>query len=200
MGKDLGHPWVDPWPALSFPSISQVLDSHKLGQRYEYFMRWSGRSPDKDSWVPLSDLSLSPAVNELVDRFHHCHPRAPHPHQLVFERTVPVPADSIDTPSSTLQASAPPSAPSAPLALPVLPVSSVAVPPPASSMPAPVPPLPASSVPAPARRPAAVPLATPRPSSPPPAPRVNLRQAYVPPPQTTTRSGHVSKPACRPDE
>ncbi|KAJ3476377.1 hypothetical protein NLI96_g11201 [Meripilus lineatus] len=85
------HTHADPDPFLVIdsesPPISSILDSRKLGQRYEYLVHWKDTSPDEDSWLPLSDIPT--LYNELLERFHRCHSRAPRPHQLLIARSVP---------------------------------------------------------------------------------------------------------------
>lgn len=187
------HPHSTPHPFdvdLDTPpdTIASILDSRKLGQRYEYLVRWKGLSDDEDSWVPLSDIPTS--QNELIERFHRRHPRAPRPHRLILERSLPVPniTDThssilpqtnlqIPVPSDRSLASVPPAAPDAPLAAPAHPV------------------VPAVPPAAPSAR-SAVPLAVPRPPSP-PAIRMDPRQVYTPPSRTTLRSGRVSRPPAR---
>ena len=188
------HATPDPFPLAddpSSPSISQFLDCRKLGQRYEYLVRWTGLSPEEDSWIPLYDIPTTPYTNELLERFHRRHPRAIRPHQLILERTALLPTNHSSTSTLQVPSSPEPSAsssePSAPSSEPSAP--SAALP---ASMPMPMP------VPACAR--SAIPRAAPRSPSPPPAPRQNLREEYVPPRRTTTRSGRVSRPPPRPDE
>ncbi|OJT06055.1 Transposon Tf2-12 polyprotein [Trametes pubescens] len=172
------HPHATPAPfdvALDTPSpsIHSILDSRKLGQRYEYLVRWAELSPDEDSWVPLSDLPTT--TNEMIERFHRRHPRTPHPPRSLLEHNALEPFDTNTSSISTQTSdSSPPSAAS--------PVASTPMPAPAT---------------APARRPAVAPSA-PRPPSPAPV-RANPRVFYKPPSQTTLRSGRVSRPPPPPD-
>jgi transposase InsO family protein len=170
------HPHSDPTPFSipdESPSISSILDCRKVGHRYEYFVSWKNLPSEENSWIPLSDIPTF--NNELVDRFHRRHPRAPHPHPITISKhfsPLPDPLPYIPIPELTTNPSS---------------VSDPPPPDPAS--------IPASAVPLP---PAVVPPAMPRPPSPPPV-HQNLTSVYKPPAQTTTRSGRVSKPAERLD-
>ena len=169
------HAHASPMPFVldtdNAPSIHSILNSRRLGQRYEYLVRWEKSSSDEDSWIPLSDIPSM--YNELLDRFHRRHPRSLCPPDSVLhcDRSV----ESTD---------AAPSAPPAPQVPPAAPE-----PEPASTSAS------AASTPAPRRRPrrAAVPPAAPCPPSPAPI-CINPRVSYTPPSQTMLRSGRVSRP------
>ena len=154
-------------PDDSARTLDSILDARKLGQRYEYLVRWKGLSAEEDSWVPLSEIPTT--SDEMVDRFHRRHPRAPRPPAIVLSH-------SAHTAFNTNNNSSP-SAPQVPSV--------------------PTPSAPAASAPR-RRRAPAVPSAAPRPRSPAPV-RQNLRSEYVPPMQTTLRSGRVSRPPQPPD-
>jgi len=145
--------------------IKAILDCRKIGHRYEYFIQWKSLPDSENSWIPLSDIPTT--FNELIERFHRRHPRAPHPHIIDIDKNY-----SISHPSST---AVDPSSPSenSPSSFPL------------------------QSAPASSSH-AAVPPAAPRPASP-PAVRQRLRSEYVPPTQTTTRSGRVSRPKSKLD-
>ncbi|KAI0078508.1 hypothetical protein K474DRAFT_1579819, partial [Panus rudis PR-1116 ss-1] len=74
------HTHADPDPLyldetqFSFPTIHSILDSRKLGQRYEYPVRWKDTSAEEDAWIPLSDIPTT--YNELLKRSHRHHPHA----------------------------------------------------------------------------------------------------------------------------
>ncbi|KZV59400.1 hypothetical protein PENSPDRAFT_563403, partial [Peniophora sp. CONT] len=55
--------------------IAAILNSRKTGRRYEYLVHSRDRSDDEDAWIPLSEVPRS--CDELIDRFHCRHPRAP---------------------------------------------------------------------------------------------------------------------------
>ncbi|KAI0690133.1 hypothetical protein C8T65DRAFT_588176, partial [Cerioporus squamosus] len=156
-------------------TIHTILDSRKLGQRYEYLVRWKDSSADEDCWIPLSDIPTT--HTELVERYHRRHPRSLAPPPSILHHSAHAAFESTDnhSVSTSLQAS------------------------PSSSEPAPAAP---NTAPAPARPArtahAAVPPAAPRHRSPAPV-RINPRVEYAPPSQTTLRSGCVSRPPPRPD-
>ncbi|KAJ3779565.1 hypothetical protein GGU10DRAFT_401828 [Lentinula aff. detonsa] len=107
----------------------------------------------EDSWIPLSDIPDS--FNELIDKFHHRHPRSPRPPQFILDFARRAPLDSTSHNSDSTSPS-------------VL-----------------------------SHRPA-IPPAIRRPRSP-SAVHHDPRTNYVPPAQTTTRSGCISKPPQRLD-
>ncbi|GJF00476.1 hypothetical protein PsYK624_167640, partial [Phanerochaete sordida] len=170
----------DSIPSNASQTIDSILDCRKIGHRYEYYVSWKSLPEEENSWVPLSDIPTT--SNELIERFHRRHPRAPRPHPLVLAQTFPAPLD-VDTDAFT-----PYSAPQVPSA-----ASSAA-----SSPVAPSAPLPAASSSSSAPPRPAVPPAAARPRSP-SIVRENLRSTYVAPTQTTTRSGRISRPAERLD-
>ena len=100
----LFHPHASPAPfqlgddpALS---IKSILDCRKIGHRYEYFVQWKNQPDSENSWIPLSDISTTD--NELLERFHRRHPRAPRPHPLLLTKSVPpVEDDSVPVSTST---------------------------------------------------------------------------------------------------
>ena len=154
-------------PDDSARTLDSILDARKLGQRYEYLVRWKGLSAEEDSWVPLSEIPTT--SDEMVDRFHRRHPRAPRPPAIILSHSAHAAFNTNNNSS--------PSAPQVPSV--------------------PTPSAPAASAPC-RRRAPAVPSAAPRPRSPAPV-RQNLRSEYVPPMQTTLRSGRVSRPPQPPD-
>ena len=93
------------------PSISSIIDSRKLGQRYEYLVHWKNTPADEDTWLPLSDIPTT--INELLERFHRRHPRAPHPHQLIISRALPTDPLISNLQSHEKPAIHPPASPSA---------------------------------------------------------------------------------------
>jgi hypothetical protein len=164
------HPHSDPIPfSLSEDpvlTIQSILNCQKIGHRYEYFVHWKSQPESENSWIPLSDIPTS--ANELVDRFHRQHPKAPRPHTLIMNLIPPSTLHdppALDIPSFTEPLS--------------------------SSVPSPTEHVHSRTVPAPAAS-SSVPSALPRPASP-PAVCQRLRSEYEPPLQTMTRYGHVSK-------
>lgn len=89
-------------PALA---VHSILDCRKVGHRYEYLVHYSNSSSDEDLWIPFSDLPTT--SNELIERFHHRHPKSPRPHPLVIHATIQPPSfetiisESIATSSSS---------------------------------------------------------------------------------------------------
>ncbi|PIL28410.1 hypothetical protein GSI_08444 [Ganoderma sinense ZZ0214-1] len=166
------------------PAIHAILDCRKLGQRYEYLVHWRDLPQDEDSWVPITDIPST--ANELLERFHRRHTRAPRPPtSLLLRPSNPEPHTSTPSAFSNANNSSAP------------PMSSVQVPPPAlstSSAPA----KPSSSEAVPTAPPAmpSVPHAAPRTPSPKPR-RVDPRVWYEPPAETTTRSKRVVHPPDR---
>jgi hypothetical protein len=85
------HPHADPTPfellvdndpALSIHSIQ---DCRKVGHRYEYLIHFKNSSNSEDAWIPLSDIPTT--YNELLERYHRRHPRAPKPHSIVLNQS-----------------------------------------------------------------------------------------------------------------
>ncbi|OCH92375.1 hypothetical protein OBBRIDRAFT_868321, partial [Obba rivulosa] len=176
------HAHTEPQPFKLKPTddpatqIASILDARKTGRRFEYLVRYQDRSEDENAWIPLSDVPRT--CDELIERFHRHHPRAPRPppDALQHEYTVTVPSASIPAP--------PNDAPPVPTATPELPEPSA---PPRSMRHAP------ALVSAPT-----IPSAMRHTPSPPPV-HENLRANYVPPTQTTTRSSRVVHPPTRYD-
>jgi len=170
--------------------IKSILDCRKIGHRYEYLVRWKSLPESEDSWIPLSDIPTP--FNELIERFHRRHPRSPRPHSFDINKNYNI-LSITDYSSTSSSLQVPPSS--------AVPSES----PEPSSMP-PEPPKP-SSIPTKPPEPSSVPSvptvaavspAVARPPSP-AAVRQRLRSEYVPPTQTTTRTGRVSRPAERLD-
>ena len=73
----------------STPEFALVLDSRKVGRRYEYLLSWKNLPVSENSWVPHSDLPST--LDELLERFHRRHPTLPRPHQvdISWDRSLP---------------------------------------------------------------------------------------------------------------
>ncbi|KAF8750752.1 hypothetical protein RHS01_09200 [Rhizoctonia solani] len=101
--------------------VDKILDCRKIGRRYDYFVSWKGLTPDKNSWVPLSDMSTG--LNELIERFHRrtTNRRLPRPPPLLLYPTKPRGSPSVNSPPdpSTPDDNAP--APFEPVRLPTPP-------------------------------------------------------------------------------
>ena len=71
--------------------ISDVLDCRKTGHRYNYLVRWKDQPAEEDLWISLQDLPTT--ANEIIERFHRRHPRAPRPHPLIINHLALSPSD-----------------------------------------------------------------------------------------------------------
>jgi hypothetical protein len=112
-----------------------ICDARKTGYRYEYLVHFHNTSEDEDAWVPLSDIPHT--ADEMLERFHRCHPRAPRLQRVVLDKTYPVNEPNSDSTSSTA-----PSSDSSPPIIPTtnpLPTTSTAVPPVSRRTPTPPP-------------------------------------------------------------
>lgn len=45
--------------------IDAILDSRKIGQRFDYLIHFRNSSPDEDTWTPLTDIPN--IANELIN-------------------------------------------------------------------------------------------------------------------------------------
>ena len=72
--------------------ISTIIDSHKVGHRYDYFVRWKDLPKSKNSWLPFSEISNT--LFYILEQFHHQNPSQPHPPHFSFSIT------NTDSPSS----------------------------------------------------------------------------------------------------
>ncbi|TFK39229.1 hypothetical protein BDQ12DRAFT_604355, partial [Crucibulum laeve] len=160
-------------------SILSILNSHKIGHHYEYYVRWKDLPELENSWVSLSDLPVT--TNELIERYHCRHPRAPRPHQLILNHSMPTPnikpAETSPIPTSLDAMSQ--STPSS-----ILPISNSSSVPPSLSSTMPL----TSNMPIPSSFSDHL-----CPNSPPTI-HENPRSFYVPPSFTTTCTGHISRP------
>ncbi|KAF8700885.1 hypothetical protein RHS03_06604, partial [Rhizoctonia solani] len=101
--------------------VNKILNCCKIGCHYNYFVSWKGLTPNKNSWVPLLDMSTG--INKLIEQFH-CHTtnqQLPWPPPLLLYPTKlhgPPSNDSLLNPS-TPDNNAP--APSEPVCLPTPP-------------------------------------------------------------------------------
>ncbi|KLO04320.1 hypothetical protein SCHPADRAFT_796525, partial [Schizopora paradoxa] len=55
--------------------IDDVLDSRKIGRRFDYFVTWKDKPSTEASWVPLAEIPTE--LNELLERFHRRNKKAP---------------------------------------------------------------------------------------------------------------------------
>ena len=156
-------------PALS---IDKILDSCRIGHCFEYFIHFRSLPNSENSWLPLSDIPRT--YDELIDRYHRRHPRSVCLHITELTHSFVL----ADSSFSASESPTPHTVVASELALPSsrhrdgIGLETVA-------------PTPSAVLPA-----------CPRSASP-PCVRQNLRSEYTPPPQTTTCSGRVSRPATR---
>ena len=73
------------------PEVARVLDSRKVGRRYDYLVSWKDLPASENSWVPHSDLPST--LDEVLEHFHRRHPTLPRPHQIDIsrDRSLPLP-------------------------------------------------------------------------------------------------------------
>ena len=78
------------------PEISSILDSRKIGRRYDYLIHWKNLPNSENSWTPFSEIST--ALHQHLEQFHRRNPSRPHPPRFQIITT------SIATPSTQNQA------------------------------------------------------------------------------------------------
>ena len=72
--------------------ISTIIDSRKVGHRYDYFVRWKNLPESENSWLPFSEISNT--LFHILEQFHRRNPTRPHPPRFSFSIT------NTDSPSS----------------------------------------------------------------------------------------------------
>lgn len=87
-------------------AIHSILDSRRLGQRYEYLVHYKDSTAEEDCWIPLSELSTS--YNELLECYHRRNPHTPCPSSILHHN-----ARTTDS-SAPLRPQVPPSSAAAP--------------------------------------------------------------------------------------
>jgi hypothetical protein len=96
-------------------NISTIIDSRKIGRRYDYFVHWSNTTDTENSWIPFSDIPNN--LYHILEQFHRRNPSRPHPPRFQFSiQTTNLPSSFNDIPSiqphnhylSTRSASPPP--------------------------------------------------------------------------------------------
>lgn len=97
-GRDIpNHPRVELAPSDYAKDIESILDSRKVGRRYDYFISWKGLPLSERSWVPFAELPNS--LNEVLEQFHRRNPARPHPPRFSFTHSIPS-IPSISTPTT----------------------------------------------------------------------------------------------------
>jgi hypothetical protein len=105
--------------------VANVLNSRRSGQRYDHLVRFTGLMDNKNAWITLEDMPTT--ADELIDRFHRCHPRALRPPATALAVTShspsisTTPADTTLDTSSATAATAPSASASVPLTAPCAP-------------------------------------------------------------------------------
>jgi hypothetical protein len=166
-------PLPTPMPLLDEGSapgsaIKTILDVRQIGRRFDYLVKFEDQPDSEQSWVPLTDIPT--AYNEHIEQYHRRNPSRPRP------------ADSTLFHSRSISHSKVPHAPIAPVPDSSSPKQIQNDKNTSSSTSIPIP-FPFSQIPR---------------SCTPPLPKPpNPRSNYIPPHQSTTRSGRVSRPADR---
>lgn len=62
--------------------IASILNSRKIGRRYEYLVRWKDQPDSENSWIPYSEISSS--LFPILETYHRRNPHAPHPPRFQF--------------------------------------------------------------------------------------------------------------------
>ena len=65
--------------------ISTIIDSRKVGRRYDYFVHWKDSVDTENSWVPFSEIPNN--LFHVLDQFHRRNPSRPHPPRFHFSIT-----------------------------------------------------------------------------------------------------------------
>jgi hypothetical protein len=89
-------PHVELDPLDNSRDIETVLDSRKVGRRYDYFIHWRNFPISERSWIPMSDIPTT--LNEQLERFHRRNPKLPRPPRFNFDRVIS-PVKSLSDPS-----------------------------------------------------------------------------------------------------
>jgi hypothetical protein len=80
--------------ALTNPEISTILDSRKIGRRYDYLIHWKNQLTSEDSWIPFAEVSTS--LYPQLEQFHRRNPSRPHPPRFLITDIHSIP-DSISS-------------------------------------------------------------------------------------------------------
>ncbi|CAD6909432.1 unnamed protein product [Tilletia controversa] len=65
---------------LPWRPVQQIMDVRKIGNRFDYLLRWHGLDSSEDSWRAYTDLSNS--LEDLLRLFHRRNPAKPCPSSL----------------------------------------------------------------------------------------------------------------------
>jgi hypothetical protein len=67
---------------ITNPEISTILDSRKIGRRYDYLIHWKDQLTTEDSWIPFAEISTS--LYPQLEQFHRRNPSRPHPPRFLI--------------------------------------------------------------------------------------------------------------------
>lgn len=74
--------------------ISTIIDSRKVGRRYDYFIHWKDTADTENSWIPFSEIPNT--LYYILEQFHRRNPSRPHPPRFQFSTTSTEPPASLD--------------------------------------------------------------------------------------------------------
>ena len=76
--------------------ISTIINSQKVGRRYNYFVSWKDSADSENSWLPFAEIPSN--LYHILKQFHHQNPSRPHPPHFQFSNsstTIPTSFDTI---------------------------------------------------------------------------------------------------------
>ena len=65
--------------------IATIINSRKVGRRYDYFVHWKDLPDTENSWLPFSEVPNN--LYYILEQFHRCNPSHPHPPRFLFSTT-----------------------------------------------------------------------------------------------------------------
>ena len=87
--QDYSTSKILPSPEILNPEIATILDSRKIGQRYEYLIHWKELPDSENSWIPFVEISTS--LYPYLEQFHRRNPSHPHPPRFQIIDNLPIP-------------------------------------------------------------------------------------------------------------
>ena len=91
------------------PEISVILDSRKIGRRYDYLIQWKNSLPSENSWIPFAEISLS--LYPQLEQFHRRNPSLPHPPRFLILENTSVPDTASASVPKIIRSTTPPPEP-----------------------------------------------------------------------------------------
>ena len=91
------------------PEISVILDSRKIGRRYDYLIQWKNSLPSENSWIPFAEISLS--LYPQLEQFHRRNPSLPHPPRFLILENTSVPDTASASVPKIIRSTTPPPKP-----------------------------------------------------------------------------------------